>query len=592
MLRLILAALCAVVGLAVTALAVSAVAVTGTDDVTETEPFTVADGTYAVVLDEQQVPYEGTTAAITAEGDTELFIGTASGVDTENYLTGVAHETITGVEFPGAPSHRFVPGEPQPVTGAATRDWWLASDTGTTVTHRFDLDAEPQMIVIAPADPEATLDGTAVSLSMDVKGVFGVSLLGFALAVLAFGLAAFLLLRWWNTRLRPPPKFPKGKGKGNGSGTGTGTGKDKGKDGRPAPARRSGGTTRAGGKTRSDEKGRSGGKSRAGGRARRLGGTAAGASAMALVLSGCTQLPLPIAQPAEAEFTPYERPALRPGDAGAFMTDYTESLDTTLAGDQEELDLIQTGPLLGRTRAEVLIARAEDQTLSAVGFTEVVAGGPMFDEYPMWFIGFGDPGEGESVQAMLVTRESAAEDWKAAQSLFVPREAVPTLLAGGDGAVPAAPDAHQDVAAAAATQLDGFLETGTLPESPVEFAYPTDTFSSFREYVDQFSEGDNAFEDVGVTCEPYTEVPLSTFALETETGAVSFGEVQCTITLSVPGDFSIDMGTAVEAVMTSDGGGGTVQIDASLPYLLTSAGAENTVYGSDWFLLSSQTSED
>lgn len=570
MLRLILAALCAVIGLAVTALAVSAVAVTGTDDVTATEPFTVADGTYAIVLDEQQVPYEGTTATITAESDTELFIGTASGVDTENYLTGVAHETITGVEFPGALSHRSVPGEPQPVTAAATRDWWLASDTGTTVSHRFDLDAEPQMIVIAPADPETTLDGTTVSLSMDVKGVFGVSLLGFGLAVLAFGLAAFLLLRWWNTRLRPPPKFPKNKGKGTRKGSGE----------RPAPTRRSGGRTRSGERTRS------------GGRTRRLGATAAGASAMALVLSGCTQLPLPIAQPAEAEFTPYERPALRPGDAGAFMTDYTESLDATLAGDQEELDLIQTGPLLGRTRAEVLIAQAEEQTLSAVAFTEVVAGGPMFDEYPMWFIGFGDPGEGESVQAMLVTRESAAEDWKAAQSLFVPREAVPTLLAGGDGAVPTAPEAHQDVSAAAATQLDGFLETGTLPESPVEFAYPTDTFSSFREYVDQFSEGDNAFEDVGVTCEPYTEVPLSTLALETEAGAVSFGEVQCTITLSVPGDFSIDMGTAVEAVMTSDGGGNTVQIDASLPYLLTSAGAENTVYGSDWFLLSSQTSED
>ena len=388
MLRLILAAVCAVIGLAVTALAVSAVAVTGTDDVTETEPFTVADGTYAVVLDEQQVPYEGSTAAITAEGDTELFIGTASGVDTENYLTGVAHETITGVEFPGVLSHRSVPGEPQPVTPAATRDWWLASDTGTAVTHRFDLDAAPQMVVIAPADPDATLDGTTVRLSMDVEGVFGFSLLGFAVAVLAFGLAVFFLLRWWNTRLRPPPKLPKRKGTGDGRGTGKGSGD------RPAPARRPG---KASG---------------------RLGGTAAGASAMALVLSGCSQLPLPIAQPAEPELTPYERPALRPGDAGTFMTDYTEALDATLAGDQEELDGIQTGPLLGRTRAEVLIARAEEQTLSAVAFTEVVAGGPMFDEYPMWFIGFGDPGEGESVQAMLVTRESAAEDWKAAQSLF------------------------------------------------------------------------------------------------------------------------------------------------------------------------------
>ena len=103
----------------------------------------------------------------------------------------------------------------------------------------------------------------------------------------------------------------------------------------------------------------------------------------------------------------------------------------------------------------MLIARADEQTLSAVNFTEVVAGGPMFSEYPMWFIGFGDPGEGDSVQAMLVTRESASQEWKVAQSLFVPRDAVPTLLAAGDGAVPVAPDAHQDVAAAAAAAERG-----------------------------------------------------------------------------------------------------------------------------------------
>lgn len=570
MFRVILAVLCAIIGLAAAALAVSAVTVVGADDVTEAETFTVADGAYAVVLDEQLVPFSGTTAWITADGDEELFIGTASGVDVENYLTGVAHETITRVDFPGVPEHRLVPGEPHPVTAAPTRDWWTASDSGATVTHRFDLDAEPQVVVVAPADPEGTLDGVRVTLAMDAHGVFGFSFLGFALAVAALGLAAFLLLRWWNSRLRPPPKFPRGKRTG----------------------RRANGTTdRAARTAGSPRRTRAGVADRSrGGVLGRRSGVLAGASAMALALSGCTALP--IAQPATVELTPYERPALRDGDAGRFMTDYTESLDAALDGELETLDLIQTGPLLDRTRAEVLIARADEQTLSAVNFTEVVAGGPMFSEYPMWFIGFGDSGEGDSVQAMLVTRESASQEWKVAQSLFVPRDAVPTLLAAGDGAVPVAPDAHQDVAAAAATQLDGFLETGELPERPVELTYPTEAFSGFREYVDQFTDGDNAFEDVTVTCEPYTDAPLSEYALETEVGAVSFGEARCTIALSVPEDFSIDMGTAVEAVMTSEGEGNAVQIEASVPYMLTSAGAENTVYGSDWFLLSSQTTEE
>src|SRR5699024_4754340 len=43
---------------------------------------------------------------------------------------------------------------------------------------------------------------------------------------------------------------------------------------------------------------------------------------------------------------PYERIALRPGEAGEFMTDYTESLDKTLGDDGDGLDKIQAAPLI------------------------------------------------------------------------------------------------------------------------------------------------------------------------------------------------------------------------------------------------------
>lgn len=547
MIRLVLAVLCTLVGLTIAALVISALAVVGTDDVTQTQPFTVQDEAYAVLLDQQLVPYEGTSAQITAAGDQELFIGTANGVDTEDFFAGVAHEVITEVDFSSQLSHRFVPGEPAPVVGVTTRNWFLDSSTGTTVTHRFDLSAEPQVVVIAPVDPQGSLEGVSVQMAMDVRGVFAFCMLGAGLAALAFGLAAFFFLRWWNSRLLPPPEQPAGST-------------------RAAAGRRPNRRTPT---------------------LRRVGGSLAGASAMVLALSGCALLP--IAQPQPPNLIPYERPALRPGDAGEFLTSYTEQLDATLEGDQQALDQVQTGPLLARTRAEVLIAGAEDQTLSAVNFTEVMAGGPMFGEYPMWFIGFGDPGDSDTVQAMLATRESASQEWKVAQSLFVPREVVPTLLVGPEGAVPRAPESHQDVAAAAAEQLVGFLETGEKPESELAVEYPTDTFTRFREYVDRFSDGDESFDEVTVECEPYTGIPLSTLTLETESGAVSLGEVQCTIAMSVPGDFSIDMGTAVEAVMTSEGEGSAVQIETSLPYLLTEAEGTSAVTGSDWFLLSSQT---
>lgn len=206
MIRVAIGTICTAAGIVLAALSVSALSVVGTGEVTSTEPFTVTEGAHAVVLDEAIVPFEKTEATLTVESDQELFLGTANGVDVEDYLTGVAHEEITDVDFPRTAIHRSVAGDPTPVSEAPTRDWWTHTDTGTTVSHTFDLDADPQVILVAPAEEDGTLADAQVTLSMDVREVLGLALAGFAGAVALVGVGAFYLLRWWFSRFRPIPK--------------------------------------------------------------------------------------------------------------------------------------------------------------------------------------------------------------------------------------------------------------------------------------------------------------------------------------------------------------------------------------------------
>lgn len=194
--------------MALAALIASALSVVGTDEVTETPAFTVKDGAYAVVLDEGIVPYSGTNVTVKAQNaqDKELFIGTANGVDADSYLDGVAQEQISDVSFPEEAVHRSIPGDPKPEADIASRDWWISQDTGEMVSKTFDLDAAPQVLVIAPANADENLDGTTVTMQMRVEGVLGLSLVGIAFGVILAGFAIFFFLRWWGARIRPPKK--------------------------------------------------------------------------------------------------------------------------------------------------------------------------------------------------------------------------------------------------------------------------------------------------------------------------------------------------------------------------------------------------
>lgn len=582
MVRLILAAFSAIVGLVCAALSLSALSVVGADDIVDTAPSQVHDGAYAFVLNPQLVPFENTEATLQVSGDKDLFMGTASGVDADSYLTGIAHEEVTEIEFPQALKTRFIDGEPAPLNDAAGRDWWTASQTGSQLSHTFDLDAESgEVLVVAPADPEGNLDGVNVQLKMDTGGVFPASLIGLALAILAFGAAAYFLLRWLDARPGRRRRLRREYGRG-GSGRGGSGGSGMSEIG--ARAKNLAGRTAASAKRATARKNRT---QRAAQRA-----TAIGSVVTLGVLAGCS--PLPVAQPSSPNLTEFERPALRAGEAGEFLTSYTERLDASLKGDEDQLDKIQAPPLLDRTRAEVLIAKAGKTELSAVNFDQIVAGGPSFAEYPMWFIAFGKPAESnETVQAMLVTRESAGEDWQVTQSLFVPQENVPTLMADGTGAVEQSGKEFTELGNTANEALQQYLETGEIPENDQNIEYASDAFTGFRDYVDEMAGNDEAFEGTTVTCDPYDEatVPLAEHGLKTETGDVSFGEVRCTIELTVRSGGSIDVGEELEAVMTSDLEGGKLLISASIPYMLLGSEQTNLIVGSDWFLLEAQTTD-
>ncbi|MYM20212.1 hypothetical protein GSY69_09590 [Brevibacterium sp. 5221] len=812
MLKWVFAALSALVGVLAVVLVLSALSVAGTDDVTETDEFTADSAARAILLNEQLVPFAKTTATITATGDEELFIGTASGVDTEDYLTGVAHEEITDVHFPGAIDHRFVPGE-APKAAAADRDWWLSRDTGAAVSRTFELDDSRQTLVIAPASGTGTLDNVHVRMTMQVRGVFAFCVIGIAVALLAFGLTAFLLLRIRAKRIRPRPKGPDGgaahrarteafeaagvrgppaaqsapraqpgaaggaqepaaeapdspnrapgpaepdpaepagqrspseslssdaprgddgaplkdgtrlkddaradddtrvadgtradgarpegaprsgngdgtegstgrvnrargegdvraegaashpddardehdspadghtgdrtdsdserdddsgdsHGTGNGTSTGDAVGDGAGRAGSPragssarergsarSPRRRGrrgrftgssagGESAEAGGSTGGnpgDAAGRQGGAERRGGpagqasaeggparrrlRAHRRGlALAAGLGATVLGASGCT--PLPIAQPEHPQVSPYERGPLREGQAGEFLKDYTKRLDTALGSGGEGLDALQSGSLLERTRAEVKIAKADKQKLSAVGFSSVVAAGPSFGEYPMWFLAFGQAADQkQGTQAMLVQRESSTADWTVAKGIFVPTGEVPALQAGDDGTVARAPENHAGLAAKAAAQLATRLETGKAPAGAAEVS--GSAAKSFRSYVEAFGKGDDAFANVRADCSPADDGEVRGLRTEDD-GAVSLGDLRCAVDFDVPDDYSVNMGAAVKAVMTTGDDGSHIRINTSVPYLAVQQGDAVKLVTSDWFLVSAQTSK-
>ncbi len=557
------------------------------------------------------MPYSGSSVTVKAKNSegTELFIGTANGVDADSYLDGVAQEQISDISFPNATEHRFIPGQPKPEAAIADRDWWISQDTGESVAKTFDLDAEPQVLVIAPTNADDTLDGTTVDVSMRVNGVLGLSLLGIAGGIILAGFSAFFFMRWWQSRILPPKKD-----RATGSGPG-GSGPDGSGPGAPTDDTRAGRRSRAGadsgpatqpistvqpGPASAPQPGSPGQPARPNAapprrrdlrNRRSLRAVTAATLGTTLALSGCANMP--IAKPSNPDTTPYERTALRPGEAGKFMTNYTESLDKTLGDKGDDLDKIQGAPLIDRTRAQIQIADKAKQKLRAPNFSEVVAGSPSFTDYPMWFYAFGTAdknsteGDEQLTQVSLVTRESASADPLVRSSSYIPSDQMPTLMADDRGAVETGPEDFDDELATSEKDVSSYLVDGKA-ESGAPGGIKEGGFKDFRDYLGGLRDKDSGFDKVDVDCRPYEDLAFEDMTLATEDGAIGMGEVRCTLTIKVPNDYALDLGDTVEAVKTNDKDGDTVKVDTAHPYVLLQNGDDVSAVATDWNVLSSR----
>ncbi|WP_350269238.1 hypothetical protein AAFP32_11340 [Brevibacterium sp. CBA3109] len=568
-------------------LVVSALSVVGTDEFTETEDFTVKDGAYAVVLDEAIVPYSGTSVTVEAANadGKELFVGTANGVDTDSILDGVAQEQISNVEFPSAVEHRFIPGDAAPEATLTDRDWWISQDTGEKVAKTFDLDADPQVLVISAANEGENLDGTTVSLKMRVEGVLALSLFGIALGIILAGFAAFFFLRWFNGRIRPEKKTAVARNTDRGSGSGPGSGSGTGADAEGANV--DSGRVQSSRLVKHPDPAKAASPRGTNTRGRRsLRMVTAASLTTGLALSGCTALP--VAQPHSPDITPYERTAMRPGEAGTFMTGYTESLDGILNDGGAGLEKIQGEPLIDRTRAQILIAKKAKQKLRAPNFSEVVAGSPSFTEYPMWFYAFGTAkGDEKLTQVQLATRESASTDPIVRTASYIPTDQMPTLMADGHGAVEPGPEGFNKEMTTTADQVSKFLVDGKADKADAD-GLKEGGFKDFRGYLGDLRGKDSGFDKVDVSCKPYEKLDFTSMTLSTEHGAIGMGEVRCTLTIEVPDDYSVDLGDTIEAVKSNDKDGNTVKVDTAHPYVLMKTGDELSAVATDWNVLSSR----
>lgn len=305
-----------------------------------------------------------------------------------------------------------------------------------------------------------------------------------------------------------------------------------------------------------------------------------------LALSGCTALP--VAQPHSPDITPYERTAMRPGEAGKFMTDYTESLDAILNDGGTDLEKIQGEPLIDRTRAQMQIAKKAKQKLRAPNFSEVVAGSPSFTEYPMWFYAFGtSDGDKKLTQVQLATRESASTEPIVRTASYIPTEQMPTLMADGHGAVKPGPEGFDEEMTKTADQVSKFLVDGKAGKADAN-GLKEGGFKDFRGYLGDLRGKDSGFDKVDISCKPYEKLDFTKMTLSTEHGAIGMGEVHCTLTIKVPDDYSVDLGDTIEAVKTNDKDGNTVKVDTAHPYVLMKTGDELSAVATDWNVLSSR----
>ncbi len=296
--------------------------------------------------------------------------------------------------------------------------------------------------------------------------MLALSLIGLAVAIIFAGFSAYFFLRWWNARIRPRKK------------EGPGTPSDEAGDGTRGRTK-----TTMTDRAKAAVKGRSKPESKADAepetrpatdaapptegepprRRSRRGARTRAATALTLTtglaLSGCAALPRrPAAHPERHPLRAHRGPLGR----GRGLHDRLHGVPRQDPRRQGEgLESIQGAPLIDRTRAQIQIAEKTKQKPRAPNFTEVVAGGPSFEQYPMWFYALGTTdGDEKLTQVQLATRESASTQPIVRSAVFIPADQAPTLLADANGAVEVAPKAFSESMTTSADEVASYLADG------------------------------------------------------------------------------------------------------------------------------------
>ena len=133
----------------------------------------------------------GVRIAVTGNGATKLFVGIARESDVDAWLTGTAHDELTG-HSSGAAQYKRADGDRRAVTAPAAQEFWLATGTGTgSATVTWKATAGSFAVVVANADGATGVvtDVRAATQVPDLTGL-GVGLLiaGILLALLAVAL--------------------------------------------------------------------------------------------------------------------------------------------------------------------------------------------------------------------------------------------------------------------------------------------------------------------------------------------------------------------------------------------------------------------
>lgn len=546
MLRLIGACVCAVLSALILIIAVPTALKVGPDDVLNTDVETLRGG-QALVLDEHIVPFARATAFLRVSSDSDLFVGTANGVDVDDYVADTNYQLITDVDFPGNLSHRLVSGSSTVATPPGGLDWWTSKHTGKSATVRFSTTDNPEYIVVTSPSGKKPITIKA-EMGLDVGGVFGYCLLGFGIALILLA-GAVALFAWWRAGLLPPP--------------------------RPlAPRRPRRTSSRSEWPARSSR--RSAGRRRAGKiLPRAVAGVVSGAAVIAA--SGCAAP----AQPRVVEPSQPEKIAMPRSDAPDFLKSYSDKLETSFRHDLKGLSNIQGEPQVARTRALAVTAKASGSRLNAPKYSSVVAASPRLTQYPIWFIARATTGSKSDY--LLVERDRSTSPWRVVQTVHADRK-LPEMVGRKDGSVPTASKKQSKELASAAGSVAHYLQTGAKPDDGTSVS--AKGLSDYRAYVGKLRSKKSGFKSVADKCSVHDGGVMTRRALKTKNSAMALAEIRCTLTVSVRSSFSLDLGSSIEALLGSNAGGHTIKVTTSHPVAMSRMdGGTTEVAGGDWYLI-------